>query len=52
MWWEQHEKYEEELDKLDPFDDEEEPAESPTKQKPKSKTKKKSKFFIFEFNLF
>ena len=45
MWWEQHEKYEDELDKLDPYDDEEEPAESPTKPK----TKKKSKFFIFEF---
>lgn len=44
MWWEQHEKYEDELDKLDPFEDEEEPAESPTKPK----TKKKSKYFYFQ----
>ena len=36
VWWELHEKYESELEKHAPIDDEEEPEE-PTKKKKKSK---------------
>lgn len=44
VWWELHEKYEDELEKHSPADDEEE-VEEPTKKKKKSKFHYSNKYF-------